>query len=298
MDVRHLRFFVEIVKQGSFTKAAEQLHVAQPSVSMAIKSLEEELALTLFNRQDRKATLTAEGEIFLSHARRVLADLETARQEMADLRGLTSGEVRVGVPPMISAYFLPDIICAFTRRYPHLRLSVLGEGAWRIQKMISAGEIDMGVIASRTIPEDLETRHFLREEVVVCVPLDHSFVGRTAVTFTEFVTEPLVFYKEGYYLRELITELLKESGGTANIIFETNLFSLVKSLVRRGLGISVFLRMVVAEDQEVVAVPFDPPLFLDLEIAWKKNAYLSRANQAFVDFLLERTREFMAEQRP
>ena len=92
--------------------------------------------------------------------------------------------------------------------------------------------------------------------------------------------------------------MLKESGGTANIIFETNLFSLVKSLVRRGLGISVILRMVVAEDQEVVAVPFDPPLFLDLEIAWKKNAYLSRANQAFVDFLLERTREFMAVQQP
>lgn len=296
MDVRQLRFFVEIVKQGSFTKAAEQLHVAQPSISVAIKTLEDELGLALFNRRDRKATLTDEGTVFLGHAQGVLASLEAAQQEMADLRGLVAGEVRVGVPPMISAYFLPDIICAFIQRYPHLRLSVFGEGAWRIQKMISIGELDMGVIASRTIPDDLEARHFLREEVVVCVPPDHRFAGRQSVSFKEFMAEPLVFYKEGYYLRELIEELFKENGGTPRIVFETNLFSLVKSLVRRGLGVSAFLRMVVAEDDEVAAIPFDPPFYLDLEIAWKKNAYLSKANQAFVDFLLERTKAFETEQ--
>ncbi len=297
MDIRQLRFFVEIVKQGSFTKAAEQLHVAQPSISVAIKTLEDELGLALFNRRDRKATLTDEGEVFLGHAQGVLASLEAARQEMADLRGLVAGEVRVGVPPMISAYFLPDIICAFIQRYPHLRLSIFGEGAWRIQKMISIGEIDMGVIASRTIPDDLEARHFLREEVVVCVPPGHRFAGRQSVSFKEFMAEPLVFYKEGYYLRELIEELFKENGGTPRIVFETNLFSLVKSLVRRGLGISAFLRMVVVEDDEVAAIPFDPPFYLDLEIAWKKNAYLSKANQAFVDFLLERTKVFATEQQ-
>ncbi len=296
MDIRQLRFFVEIVKQGSFTKAAERLHVAQPSISVAIKALEDELGLALFNRRDRKATLTDEGAVFLEHARRVLANLEAAQLEMADLRGLAAGEVRVGVPPMISAYFLPDIICAFIDRYPHLRLSIFGEGAWRIQKMISVGEIDMGVIAGRSIPADLEARHFLREEVVVCVPLGHRLAEQAAVSFVEFMAEPLVFYKEGYYLRELFEELFKENGGMPRIVFETNLFSLVKSLVRRGLGISAFLRMVVAGDEDVVAIPFDPPFYLDLEIAWKKNAYLSKANQAFVEFLLERTKSGAQEQ--
>lgn len=296
MDIRQLRFFVEIVKQGSFTKAAERLHVAQPSISVAIKALEDELGLALFNRRDRKATLTDEGAVFLGHARKVLANLEAAQLEMADLLGLAAGEVRVGVPPMISAYFLPDIICAFIERYPHLRLSIFGEGAWRIQKMISVGEIDMGVIAGRSIPADLEARHFLREEVVVCVPLGHRLAEQASVSFVEFMAEPLVFYKEGYYLRELFEELFKENGGMPRIVFETNLFSLVKSLVRRGLGISAFLRMVVAGDEDVVAIPFDPPFYLDLEIAWKKNAYLSKANQAFVEFLLERTKSGAQEQ--
>jgi len=194
---------------------------------------------------------------------------------------------------MLSIYFFPDIICDFTRAYPDLRMSVSSEGASLIRQMISEGDIDMGVIAG-SAPEDLEAWHFLREEVVACVPPDHPFAARRTVTFAEFRSEPLIFYKEGYYLRELISGMRVETGEPLNIVFETNLFSLVRTLIRRGIGISVSLRMVVSADSEVVAVPFDPPLHLDLKIAWKKNAYLSRANRAFVDFLLEQTREYGA----
>lgn len=292
MEIRQLRYFLEIARLGSFTRAAEQLRVAQPAVSMAIRKLEETLELVLLNRQDRKVSLTAEGEIFQEHARRILGDLESAEQEMAELRGLGKGEVRVGIPPMLSAYFFPAIIRDFTRRYPDLHLSVHGEGTWRLQKMISQGELDMGVIAGRSVPDTLECRHFLREEVVICVPPGHPFAKRRSVPFTEFIGEPLVFFKEGYYLRELFFEELREKGGTPDIVFETNLYSLIKPLVRDGLGITTFLRMVVANDDDLIAVSFDPPLHLDLMIAWKQHAYLSRPNRAFVDFLLEQTRGY------
>lgn len=289
MELRQLRYFVTTARLGSFTRAAEQLRIAQPAISMAIRKLEEELELTLLNRQDKRVTLTAEGETFLAHALRLLGDVAAAEQEMADLRGLERGEVRIGIPPMLSTYFFPGIIRDFAIRYPRLQLSVNGDGAGRIRQMIDQGELDMGVIAERSVVESLEARHFLREEVLVCVPKAHPFAGRSAVTFAEFVGEPLIFYKAGYYQRELILEKLKGSGAEPRIVFETNLFSLVKSLVREGLGISTFLRMVVAGDDDLAAVPFDPPLYLDLVIAWKRGAYLSRANRAFVDFLLERT---------
>jgi len=292
MDIRQLRTFAAIARLGSFTRAAEALHIAQPAVSMAIRKLEEELELTLFSRQDRKVALTAEGEVLLAHARQLLDGLQAAQQEMADLRGLEKGEVRVGIPPMMSSYFFPAIISDFARRYPKLQLAVQGEGAWRIQKLISQGELDMGVIAGAQLPESLEARPFLREEVVACVPSGHPLARRQALSLAEFVEQPLVFYKEGYFLRELIFEKLRQGGRTPKIVFETNLFTLVKSLVKGGMGISTFLRMVVADDPELAAVPFDPPLHLDLVIAWKKGAYLSRANRAFVDFLLERTRDY------
>jgi DNA-binding transcriptional LysR family regulator len=288
MDVRQLRYFLEVARLSNFTKAAESLRIAQPAVSMAIRKLEDELDLVLFNRQDRKVSLTAEGEIFLPHARRIIDDLKAAELEMGELKGLSRGEVRIGIPPMISAYFFPDIIRDFMKSYPQLHLSVYGEGAGRIQKMIAQGDLDMGVVAGESFPESLEVRQFVREEIVICVPPGHPFAQREGVPLAEFIAEPLVFYKEGYYIREFFLEALRESGSSPNIVFETNLFSLVKSLVRNGTGISTFLRMVVADDEDLAAVSFDPPLYLDLLIAWKKHIYLSRANRAFADFLLER----------
>ena len=287
MDVRQLRYFLEVARGGNFTRAAEGLRIAQPAISMAIKKLEEELDHVLFNRQGKKVSLTAEGEIFLRHARRILDDVKAAEMEMGELKGLTKGEVRLGIPPMISAYFFHDIIRDFKRQYPQLHLSVHGEGAGRIQKMIGQGELDMGVVAGGSFPETLEVRRFLREEIVACVPLEHRFAGRQSVTLAEFIAEALVFYKEGYYIREFFFDTLKGTGVAPNIVFETNLFSLVKSLVRNGTGVSMFLRMVVAADTDLAAVSFDPPLHLDLLIAWKKQIYLSRANRAFVDFLLQ-----------
>jgi len=286
MDVRQLKYFLEVARVKNFTRAAEGLRIAQPAVSIAIKKLEDELDLVLFNRQDKKVMLTAEGEIFLPHARRVLDDLKAAELEMAELKGLARGEVRIGIPPMISAYFFPDILKDFIKSYPQLRVSVYGEGAGRIQAMIEKGELDVGVVAGENFPEALQVRRFLKEEIVVCVPTGHRFAARKSLTFAEFIGEPLVFYKEGYYIREYLQEALKEIGMTPNIVFETNLFSLIKSLVKNETGISTFLRMAVAGESNLAAVPFDPPLYLELLIAWKKHQYLSRANRAFVDFLL------------
>ncbi|MDR3567882.1 MAG: LysR substrate-binding domain-containing protein [Syntrophobacteraceae bacterium] len=287
MDLRQLKYFLEIARVRSFTRAAENLLIAQPAVSIAIKKLEEELELVLFNRQDKKVTLTAEGEIFLRHANRVIDDIKAAELEMEELKGLSRGEVRIGIPPMISAYFFPEIIRDFIKRYPQLRLSVYGEGSGRLQTMIEHGVLDMGVVAGENFPDTLHAGHFLREEIVVCVPTGHRLAKRESVTFSEFIGEPLIFYTEGYYIREQLQETLKELGATPKVVLETNLFSLIKSLVKNGTGISTFLRTALAGESDLAAIPFDPPLYLDLKIAWRKRQYLSRANQAFVDFLLE-----------
>ncbi len=291
MELRQLRAFVEIAGQQSFTRAAERLNIAQPAVSMAIRKLEEELELTLFNRQGKQVGLTAEGEVFLAHAERILTNCRAALTEMAELKGLLRGEVRIGIPPMMSSYYFPKVIKDFQDRYPHLHLSVFGEGAARIQRMIGRGEIDMGVIAGGKVPDGLDSRRFLREEIVACIPPGHPLAARGSVRLAEFLAEPLVLFKEGYYMRELMDELVRGGPFRPRIVFETNLFSLVRSLVKEGLGLSTLLRMVVVDDPELAAVSFDPPLHLDLSIAWKADGYLTRANQAFVDFLLERTAE-------
>ncbi len=292
MDLRQIKTFVEVAKAQNFTRAAETLRIAQPAVSISIGKLEEELALTLFNRNGRQITLTAEGDVFLRHAKRILEDVASAETEMSELRELACGEVRIGIPPMMSSYYFPRVIKDFRNEYPHLQLTVMGEGAAHIQRLISSGEIDLGVIAGSKIPDGLAASCFLREEIVACVPIDHPFASRQSIRLEELLSEPMILFRQGYYMRELTDNLQRNLPEKARVVFETNLFSLVRSLVAEGVGVSTLLRMVVTDESKIAAVSFDPPLYLDLHIAWKKDGYLSRANHAFLNFLTDRVASY------
>ena len=296
MDLRQLQVFVEIVNQGNFTRAAETLHIAQPAVSVTIRKLEEDLDLVLLNRTEKQVTLTAEGEALLRHAERILDDFGVAATEMSELKELTRGEVRIGIPPMMSAYYFPRIISAFRTRYPKLSLVINGDGAGRIQRMIVKGELDMGVVANPDRVEGIDYQHFLREEIVACLPANHPLATQNSITMRDFLRHPLILFKEGYYMRELIDDFLASEKLPANIVFETNLFTLVRNLIKQQLGSSTFLRMAVTNAPDMTVLPFDPPLHIDLFIAWKSQRYLSRANRAFIDVLLAESKGYQKVQ--
>ncbi|WKE65206.1 LysR family transcriptional regulator [Gallaecimonas kandeliae] len=287
MDIKALRYFHQVASTGSFTAAAQQLGVAQPAVSMAVRKLEDELGLRLFHRQDRQVQLTDEGRRLLPHAERILKALLDAEREMEELKGLGTGEVRVGIPSMLGSYHFPPILMAFRHRYPNLNLSVIEGGTWELQQMLEAGDLDLAVIASEFLPEELEARVFLTEEMLVTVPKDHPFAAQPSVDIQDFFDQELVMFQEGYFHRKVMDRLAREAGREPKVVFQTNLIPLIKSIVRHGFGISTLLRMAVADEPELVSVPFAQPLWLELSIAWRKDSYLSKANSAFVDFLLE-----------
>ncbi|MFT9848995.1 LysR family transcriptional regulator [Aneurinibacillus sp. REN35] len=291
MEIRQLEFFVEVARRQSFTKAAEELLVAQPAISKSIKKLENEVGLLLFNRAERKVSLTAEGEVLLKHAETILDQLAHAKAEMEELSGLKKGEVRIGLPSMVGSYYFPGLIIDFKKKYPDLQIMVYEQGTVKIRQMLMDGEIDMGVILEDDEMEGIEVLSFLEEEMVVCVPASHPFASLHAVSYEELAKESLILFKEGYFQREIIAQASQISGLPLNVTFETNQISLIKSLVARKLGVTLFLRMVVAEDSHLVPVSLKPPVYLKLGVAWNKNAYLSKANQAFLSFLMNRIQE-------
>ncbi|MBR9882183.1 LysR family transcriptional regulator [Marinobacterium lacunae] len=289
MDIRALRYFLAVVDENGFTAAARSLHVAQPAVSMAIRKLEESLELTLFHRRERSIELTDEGHTLLAHARRIVQATEDAELEMRELHGLKRGEVRIAIPSMLGSYYFPPILMAFRHRYPNLQLTVVESGARKIQQMISEGEIDVGVIVSDTPPADLESHCFLRDQMTAVMLRDHPLAERPSVSPADFFQEDLVVFKQGYFHRETMERLARESGYALKIGFETNLLPLIKQIVRHGFAITTLLTMVIEEDADLVARPFSEPVWLDLSIAWRRDGYLSRANRAFVDFLIDHT---------
>ncbi|WP_426416678.1 LysR family transcriptional regulator [Aestuariirhabdus sp. LZHN29] len=286
MNLRQLQCLQAVARHLNFTRAAEELKMAQPAVSIAIQKLEHSLQLTLFNRQDKRIALTADGERLLHHADIILAQLRDAEREMAELGGLERGEVSIGIPSMLGSYYFPPLLMAFKHRYPNLKLSVVEAGTRAIQQMLFSGELDLGIVVDHNLPPTLETHGFHEEEMIVCVHQDHPFAGQPAISFEDFFAEELVLFKPGYFHREFIDRICTEHDLSPRIAFETNLIPLTKSIVENGFAITTFLKMVIADDSKLIAVPFADPVRLKLAIACKRGGYLSRANRAFLDFML------------
>ena len=286
MNSKQLRYFHEVARLQSFSKAAETLHIAQPAISMSIQKLERQLDIRLFHRNDRKIRLTDEGQRLFRHAGIILKNMDDAELEMRELKGLTQGSVRIGIPSMLGSYYFPPILMAFKHLHPELNLEVIEGGTWQLQQMVEHGELDLGVIVSEFVPETLHTELFLQEQMLVTVSKDHRFATQQSVTYQDFFSEELVMFQEGYFHRKIVDRIAAHTGAKPNIGFETNLIPLIKSIVKQGFGISTLLGMVIEDDDDLIALPFSQPVWLDLSIAWNKDRCLSQANQAFVRFML------------
>ncbi|WP_290697728.1 LysR family transcriptional regulator [Amphritea sp.] len=287
MDIRSLRCFQTVAREKNFTRSAEKLHLAQPAVSMSIKRLEDQLGLKLFHRNERRISLTDEGERLLLHADKIIQAVADAELEMQELTGLTQGQVRIGIPSTLGSYHLPELLMGFRHSYPELQLSVVEGGTTHIRQLIEQGELDIGIVVDDQESEQLEKIHLLQEEILVCVNADHPLASQTSVDYQTFLAEELVLFKEGFFHHQVTEELGKRYQITPNITFETNLIPLIQSIVRQGFGISALLKHAIDDAGDLIGIPFTEPLTFNLCIAWRKQRYLSRANRSFVDYLLE-----------
>lgn len=292
-DLRALEIFVSVTERGSFTAAAMALQLAQSAVSQSIANLESRLGQPLLIRGTKGVSLTPAGETLLVHARSLLQQAQRAALAMAELDGLVKGEVRIGVSSMLGSYYFPPLLMAFKARHPDITLSVIEGGTLSLRKMIDNGELDLGVIVEEhpgSATSGLVSQHFLREEMVVCLPNDHPLATREHISLEAFFAEELVVFKRGYFHRDFIERLASQHGLIPSIAFESNLIALNKAIVSRGFGITTFLKRVVEDDREennLTAISFSEPAWLDLSLAWRRERGLSRAEQAFVDFVIE-----------
>lgn len=287
MNTRLLTYFVKLVETENFTRAAEQLHIAQPALSVAIKKLEQQLDLPLFHRNERKVTLTHEGEVLLEHARLILQQINDANIAMAELKGFEKGEVKLGVPSMLGSYFFPEILMAFKRKYPNLKLTIIEAGTQSIRQMLLDDELDLGVIHNENVPERLETEHLVTSQMVAVVSEQHPLSSQPCITFEDFFKEDLVMFKAGYFHREFIDEICEKYHFEPKISFETNLLPMMLNIVRHDFSISALLELVTEHEKGVVAIPFEEPVHLNIAMAWRKNGYLSLADRAFLEFVNE-----------
>ncbi|MCL9774815.1 LysR family transcriptional regulator [Vibrio methylphosphonaticus] len=285
MDIRQLKHFLAVAREQNFTRAAKKVNIAQPALSISIKKFEQQLGVQLFSRIDKQVVLTQEGRALKPHAQKILQQVDDATLAIDELKGLLKGEVRLGTPSMMGSYFFPKIIMAFKSQYPNLKMTVVEAGTQDIRRMLLAGEIDLGVIRNTDVPDDLDVDPIYRSEMVAVMSEHHPFASRDKLTFDAFFQEELVMFKPGYFHRDYIDEECQRRGVEAQFSYETNLLPMILSIVKQDFAITALLELVTEHEPQTRGISFDPPVFVDLALAWRKDGYLSRADRAFMEYI-------------
>ncbi|WP_433497955.1 LysR family transcriptional regulator [Sphaerimonospora sp. CA-214678] len=301
MQLQQLAYFLAVAETRHFTQAAERMRVAQPSLSKQIKVLETELGAPLFSRARGNVTLTAAGEALLPLARRMLADAETARREIAELVGLRRGRVRLGATPSLCAGLLADALARFHRSYPGVELLVEESGSRDLVRDLARGQLDLALIILPLQSTDpaLVTEEILRENLVVAASATAAPSAAAPVTgrrrphvrIQDLRGRPMVMFRHGYDVREATLAACRQAGFEPRFAVEGGEMDAVLRFVEAGLGIAVVPSMVLDGRPNLVGTPLVPRLRRTVALANRKDVEPTRAAQAFratlLDFLTE-----------
>jgi LysR family hydrogen peroxide-inducible transcriptional activator len=285
VELHQLRYVVAVAKAGNFTRAAEELFLAQPSLSVQVRKLEHELGVRLFERLGRSVQLTHAGEIFLEHAQRALFEVAEARDRMADVRDLRRGRLALGALPSVGAHLLPDVLAAFKRAHPGVQTSLVElDVSADVERLVHAGQLDLAVIRLPRTREDLADRLLARERLVAVVPPDSEFAGRSELALLDLADQDFVGMRPGHGLRELMNRVCVQAGFLPRVTVETGQLSIVCGMVRAGVGVSVLPKLAAGEG--VTAVPLaDPFAYRDLGVVWRAHQPVSPPTAAFLQLL-------------
>jgi DNA-binding transcriptional LysR family regulator len=286
VDLRKLEIFVRVAQLKNFSQAALSLHMAQPAVSIAIRKLEEELGVQVLDRSGRQASLTAEGKNLLLRAESILEQVAELKDSNSAMKGLLQGELSIACPSMLATYFLPDLLSGFLEEHPGLQASVTQAGTTRVEEMLLADEIEVGVTTSEepNIEPRLELVPLVNEQMVLCMSPDHPWSRRRNIKVAELHETPMVVYESGYFIRSTLDQLCEAQGIAPIYRMQTNFLPLLLSMVKQGLGTTVGLKVVAAQEQGIVGVPLLPQINVRMSLAKRRGRNISIANQAFMDW--------------
>ncbi|GLZ82080.1 LysR family transcriptional regulator [Actinorhabdospora filicis] len=293
MELRHLRYFLAIVDEGGFTRAAEALHVAQPGVSTQIRQLEKELGHELFDRTSRTVALTPVGESVLPYARAALAAVDGLECAVQELTGLVRGRVRVGTIGLPRVLDVPTLLAAFHTEHPGIEIGLVEAGAEDVIGELHRGELDLAIAAVvGELPAGLAAEVILRQDVVAALRVEDPLARRKSVRLKELSGRPLIAMRRGTGVRRLVDEAHEAEGlGRPRVAFEGSDPLFLARLAALGLGVALIPESAAAYEKNLVTVPLATPVHGEVGVVWRAEGAVSPAARAFT----AHARRFFAE---
>jgi DNA-binding transcriptional LysR family regulator len=288
MDIQHLKYFVEVAKQRNFTKASHILLVSQPSISKMIKSLEDELKVTLLDRSERQIKLTDAGVIVYEQAVNILQAVEDISFSVNELVQAKKGTIKLGLMPTTGVLLFPNVLAGFKKNYPQIDIRMVEYSAKQLALKVEEGELDLGITVMPVNADLFETIPLLSEELVVLSDSEHWLTERKSVRLSELETESFILLTEDYALHDVVEQACMQAGFQPTVAYKSSLWDLIGEMVTTKLGISIIPRSMVSRfhHRSVHAISISEPLIeWKLVLIYKKNKYLSYAARTFIEYI-------------
>ena len=293
MDIRALRYFVEVVDQQSFTKAAVKLHLTQPTVSKMVQQLESSLGLKLLDRMGKRFTLTDAGEIVLKRAKEMIALHDEMTVELQDLQHVGRGALRMGLSPSTHLALAP-IFAEYHARYPKIELKLFESGGNITIQDLRQGTLEFGTILDSPRVADIwsefESMPLFESPLCLLAPHDSPWQGRSSVELSELQACEFIFYDDTFTLNQFVLDACALAGFEPRISGRSSQWDFIASLVRLGVGITLLPRAfcdTLDANQFSIAEIQSPALNWRLMLAWRRQCKLSFAAQAWLTLAKE-----------
>lgn len=284
MEVHQLVYVVAVAEEANFSRAAERVGVAQPSLSQQIKKLEDELGTPLFDRLPRRVVTTAAGEQLLAHARRILAELADARRRMSDARGEVAGPLTVGAIPTVAPYLLPDVVRRFADRHPGVQVEVVEDVTARLAAMLDRGELDLAILSTHAGGPALHCERVGEEELVLLLPAGHRLARGKSVRWDALADERFLVLQEMHCLSGQVAHVCQRMRLRPEVAMRGAQLATVAEMVSAGLGVSVVPAMMAGRDRDPTRVTRrfagEQPT-REICLAWSLLRYRTQAAKAF-----------------
>lgn len=278
MEIRQLEYFLMVTQTTSFTRAAERLFVSQPAVTNAVRGLEEELGILLFDRKQKQAVLTTEGKIFHAHVERLMHGISDTLEEIHAIKNLNGGVLHIGLTPLGGLASVAMLIGRFMDNYPDIRILSEEGDAKELRNLLMEDRLDMAILPNADEKPGFSYQYMERQELAVCCGRRHRFRRKNSISVDELSEEPFILLNDSDY----INLLKKNRIVPGKKILSAAHVQTVKSLVAAGCGVAVLPECMTEQDDNLVTIHIEPSVELQTVIVVRHNRHLSHAAEAFM----------------
>ncbi|WP_445487049.1 LysR family transcriptional regulator [Niallia sp. 03133] len=291
MELRQLKYFIEVAQREHVSEAAEHLHVAQSAISRQIANLEDELGVHLFEREGRNVKLTAIGKIFLTHSLTIMKAVDIAVEQIDAYLDPDRGSIKIGFPTSLASHLLPTVLSAFKEKHPQIAFQ-LRQGSYSfLIEAVKSREIDLAFLGP--VPADdltIQGKILFTERILALMPSNHILAERRSLRLRDLRNDSFVLFPKGYILQKIAYDACKQEGFLPNISSEGEDLDAIKGLVSAGMGVTLLPESTFYETvpKFTVKIPIENPVInRTVGVIIPKNRELPPSVHTFYKFVIE-----------